>query len=96
MDRWEWQLPGDPGASLALGMVQHEGEALLHAAWWVTGTNWVLQDCVNGKHPVLLAQGEGYLCPIPGRIHGWGFSAVRPRMPPSMAGTLNIPSIYFP
>lgn len=67
MDRREWQLPGDPGASLALGMVQDEGEALLHAAWWVTGTNWVLW----GDWETPCSPGTGRGIPVP---HPWGNS----------------------
>lgn len=88
--------PWGSWTSLALGMVQHEGEVCyMLPGGWLAQTGYYGAAVIR-KHPVLLAWVGGYLYPIPGGIHGWGFSAMWPMMPPSMAGTLNIPSIYFP
>lgn len=66
-DRQLWEgAGGAPRASLTPGRMQGEGEALLSAACWGTGTNWVLQGRVDWEISCSPGTGRGYLCLIPG------------------------------
>lgn len=61
----ESAAPKGPGVSSALGKVQGKVKALLSAACWGTGTNWVLPGCGDWEIPCLHCAGGWDACVLP-------------------------------